>query len=135
MNHNGPQRHETARTPPDTQEGSYMDSPTPTSGETKRSVDVGPSLSAAERETTVTITDADDTVRIWTAQRRYLGRLRRHPSFTEVKSGTHGGSEWAEFTIPARDWNPATGAKRKSNMTDEQKAVLAERMRVVRAAS
>ena len=111
-----------------------MESPTAGVQETKRGVDVGASLSAAERETTVTITDADDMVRIWTAQRRYLGRLRRHPSFTEVKSGTHGGTEWAEFTIPARDWNPATGAKRKSNMTDEQKAALAERLRAVRGA-
>ena len=135
MTHNGPQRHETARVGADTQEGSYMDSHKAGLVETKRGVDVGPSLSAAERETTVTITDADDVVRIWTAQRRYLGRLRRHPSYTEVKSGTHGGTEWAEFTIPARDWNPATGAKRKSNMTDEQKAALAERLRAVRAAS
>lgn len=111
-----------------------MKSPTAGVQETKRSVDVGPSLSAAERETTVTITDADDTVRIWTAQRRYLGRLRRHPSFTEVKSGTHGGTEWAEFTIPARDWNPATGAKRKVTMTDERRAALAERMRAARGA-
>ena len=124
-----------ARVTPDTQEGSLMDSRAAGVQETKRSVDVGHSLSAAERETTVTITDADDMVRIWTAQRRYLGRLRRHPSFTEVKSGTHGGTEWAEFTIPAAEWNPATGAKRKSNMTDEQKAALAERLRAVRAAS
>lgn len=134
MNHNGPQRHETARVVRDTQKGSYMESPTAGVEETRRSVDVGHSLSAAERETTVTITDADDVVRIWTAQRRYLGRLRRHPSYTEVKSGTHGGTEWAEFTIPASEWNPATGAKRKSNMTDEQKAALAERLRAVRGA-
>ena len=134
MSGNSPQRHETARVGADTQEGSLMESLTAGVQETKRGVDVGHSLSAAERETTVTITDADDVVRIWTAQRRYLGRLRRHPSFTEVKSGTHGGTEWAEFTIPARDWNPATGAKRKSNMTDEQKAALAERLRAVRGA-
>ena len=36
-----------------------MESPTAGVQETKRSVDVGPSLSAAERETTVTITDAE----------------------------------------------------------------------------
>ena len=132
---NGPQRHETARVGADTQEGSLMESPTAGVQETKRSVDVGQSLSAAERETTVTITDADDTVRIWTAQRRYLGRLRRHPSFTEVKSGTHGGTEWAEFTIPASEWNPATGAKRKVTMTDEQRAASAARLRAVRASA
>ena len=132
---NGPQRHETARVGADTQKGSYMESPTAGLVETKRSVDVRPSLSAAERETTVTITDADDVVRIWTAQRRYLGRLRRHPSYTEVKSGTHGGTEWAEFTIPASEWNPATGAKRKVTMTDEQRAASAARLRAVRASA
>ena len=132
---NRPQRHETARVGADTQKGSYMESPTAGLVETKRSVDVRPSLSAAERETTVTITDADDVVRIWTAQRRYLGRLRRHPSYTEVKSGTHGGTEWAEFTIPASEWNPATGAKRKVTMTDEQRAASAARLRAVRASA
>ena len=135
MTENVPQRHETARVGADTQEGSLMESPTAGVQETKRGVDVGQSLSAAERETTVTITDADDTVRIWTAQRRYLGRLRRHPSYTEVKSGTHGGTEWAEFTIPASEWNPATGAKRKVTMTDEQRAASAARLRAVRASA
>lgn len=104
----------------------------------RESGQIGPvlsSLSAAERETTVTATDADDTVRIWTCQKRYLGRLRRHPSFTEVATGFHGSTEWAEFTIAAADWNPATGAKRKSGMTDAQKAALAERLRAVRKAS
>jgi len=45
------------------------------------------SLHADERETTVTSTDADDVVLIWTAQRRHIGKLRRHPSFKEVRSG------------------------------------------------
>lgn len=103
----------------------------------RESGQIGPvlsSLSAAERETTVTATDADDTVRIWTCQKRYLGRLRRHPSFTEVATGFHGSTEWAEFTIAAADWNPATGAKRKVTMTDERKAALADRMRSAREA-
>ena len=81
---NGPQRHENARVTPDTQKGSSMDSRTAGVQETTRSVDVGHSLSAAERETTVTITDADDMVRIWTAQRRYLGRLRRLGDLTAI---------------------------------------------------
>lgn len=103
----------------------------------RESGQIGPvlsSLSAAERETTVTATDADDTVRIWTCQKRYLGRLRRHPSFIEVATGFHGSTEWAEFTIAAADWNPATGAKRKVTMTDERKAALADRMRSAREA-
>lgn len=93
------------------------------------------SLTAAERETTVTITDADDTVRIWTAQRGYLGKLRRHPAYTEVASGLHGATEWAEFTIPADRWNPATGAKRQRNLSEEQKTELAERLRRSRETS
>lgn len=92
------------------------------------------SLHASERETTVTATDDDPTVRIWTAQRRHIGRMRRHPSFTEVGSGFHDGSEWAEFTIPADQWNPASGAKRKSNLTDEQKRAAAERLAASREA-
>lgn len=91
------------------------------------------SLHASERETTVTATDADPEVRIWTAQRRHIGRMRRHPAFTEVDSGFHDGSEWAEFTIPADQWNPATGAKRKSGLTDEQKQAAAERLAAARA--
>jgi len=92
------------------------------------------SLHASERETTIASTDADETVRIWSAQRRHIGRMRRHPAFTEVGSGFHDGSEWAEFTIPADQWNPASGAKRKSNLTDEQRAAAAERLAKARGA-
>ena len=134
MIHNGSQRHETARVTPDTQEGSLLSSRPASVRENGQGSGAGASLTPAERETTVTITDADDTVRIWTAQRRYLGRLRRHPSYTEVRSGFHGGSEWAEFTIPASDWNPATGAKRKVTMTDEQRAANAARLAAMREA-
>lgn len=94
------------------------------------------SLHASERETTVTSTDGDDTVRIWTAQRRHIGRLRRHPAYTEVASGFHDGSEWAEFTIPADRWNPATGAKReRAPLTDEQRQAAAQRLAAAREAS
>lgn len=90
------------------------------------------SLHASERETTVSSTDDADEVRIWSAQRRHIGRMRRHPSFTEVRSGFHDGSEWAEFTIPADQWNPASGAKRKSGLSDEQKRAAADRLRAGR---
>ena len=93
------------------------------------------SLHASERETMVSTTDADTTVRIWSAQRRHIGRMRRHPAFTEIDHGYHDGSEWAEFTIPADQWNPATGAKRKSSLTDEQKRAAADRLAAARATS
>lgn len=88
---------------------------------------------ADERETVVNATDGDDIVRIWTAQRKHINRLRKHPSFTEVGSGDYEGSPWAAFTIPAGDWNPASGAKRKRDLTDEQRAALSDRMRAIQA--
>jgi hypothetical protein len=84
---------------------------------------------AFERETTINASDGDDLVRIWTAQRTVITRLRRHKSFTEVKSGVDtDGFQWAEFTIPADRWNPATGAKRTLNLTEEQRAERAARL-------
>ena len=92
------------------------------------------SLHATERETTVTTSDGDDLVRIWSAQRRYIGRMRRNAAFTEVASGEHDGSEWAEFVIAADQWNPASGAKRKSTLTPEQRSAAAARLAATRGA-
>ena len=92
------------------------------------------SLTPYERETTVNASDGDGVVRIWTAQRKHITRMRRHDSFTETATGYHGGTEWAEFTIPASDWNPASGAKRKRNLTDEQRQALADRLAKAREA-
>ena len=84
-------------------------------------------LTAPERETTVISTDGDDLVTIETAQRRHITRLRKNPAFTEVVAGTYEGTEWARFTIPASEWNPATGAKRKRDLTPEQREELRQR--------
>jgi hypothetical protein len=92
------------------------------------------SLTAAERETVITVSDADTRVHIWTAQRTAIARMRRHPGFTEVRSGTTEGSVFAEFTIEAALWNPATGAKRRGRtMTDAQRTVNAERLAIARS--
>ena len=84
-------------------------------------------LTAPERETTIISTDGDDLVTIETAQRRYITRLRKNPRFLEVAQGEFEGSEWARFTVPASEWNPATGAKRKRNLTEEQREELRQR--------
>jgi hypothetical protein len=84
-------------------------------------------VEAAERETTITTSDADDLVTIWSAQPGVIGKLRRNPNFTEVDSGSYGSSAWARFTIPADRWNPATGAKRRVNLSDEQRVALRAR--------
>ena len=91
------------------------------------------SLNADERETVINTTDSDDVVRIWTAQPRYLGQLRRNPKFTETKSGRYGTTAWAEFTIPADQWSPGTGAKRAAReISDEERARLTEQLARVR---
>lgn len=92
-------------------------------------------LTAPERETTVTVTDDSDVVTIWTAQRKHITRLRKNPAFAEVASGHYGSTEWAEFTIPAESWNPASGAKRRVSLTAEQRAAAADRLRAAREAS
>ena len=90
-------------------------------------------MNASERETTITSTDADGLVRIWTAQRGHLGRLRRNPNFTEVASGHYAKTEWAEFTIPAAMWNPASGAKRATaRQSEEQRAANVARLAAAR---
>jgi hypothetical protein len=88
---------------------------------------------ASERETVVNATDADDIVRIWSAQRRYITRLRKHPRVTEIRAGTVDGTEWAEFTVPADQWNPVTGVKRHDGHSFEQKKASAERLAAARA--
>jgi len=72
-----------------------------------------------ERRTLIVANDTDEEVRIWSAQERYITELRHNASFTEINSGHIGDSdtEWAEFSIPAVDWNPATGATSTSTPT------------------
>lgn len=85
-----------------------------------------------ERETVVTSSDGDDFVSVYTCQRRYISRLRKHPKAVETGSGTHEGTEWVTFRIPAKQWSPVSGIKRTSTLTPEQRAASAERLRRAR---
>jgi hypothetical protein len=88
------------------------------------------SLNAHERETVINASDGDELVRVLTHQPKFLGRLRRDERFTEVRSGNDGGTLWAEFTIPASEWNPIAGAKaRRKPLSEEEKARRAEILR------
>lgn len=89
------------------------------------------SLSAAERETVVTTSDANELVRIWTAQRRFITRLRKNPQFTEVQSGFYGTTEWAAFTIPVDRWSPL-GVKRLVSLTEQQRNDARTRLQAAR---
>jgi hypothetical protein len=84
----------------------------------------GPAVIAEERETVINASDADDVVRIWSAQRPVITAVRKSSKFTEIRSGRVDGLEFAEFTIPASQWSPARAAKHKRNMTSEQKEGL-----------
>lgn len=93
------------------------------------------SLTPPERETTVTVSDADTNVHIWTARRKDLSRLRKNSQAIEIRSGFDGSTEWAEFTIPADKWNPASGIKRRGReWTPEERQAAADRLAKARAA-
>lgn len=87
---------------------------------------------AVERETVINASDGDDVIRIWTAQRRFITRLQRNPRVKQVGSGEHDGTPYYVFEVPASEWNPVSGVKRASRLTDEQKKATAERLRQAR---
>ena len=84
-----------------------------------------------EQETVITGSAADDVMTVWTNRRRHITELRKKPGFTEVRSGWHGKTEWAEFTIPSDDWSPATGARRRVNLSDEQRRIRSARFKAM----
>ena len=96
-------------------------------------------LTADERETTLTMSDGDDLVRITTAQRTVITKLRRKPEiFTETASGHFGATEWAEFTCPKDRFNLGAAARPKREISEAQReAALANvfRARAAREAS
>lgn len=73
------------------------------------------SLTAAERETTLTMTDDSKHVRIWSNQPRVLRGLKRRvgEDLVVVRTGTHDGFEWWEFEVPTARFNLAGAVKRR----------------------
>lgn len=91
-------------------------------------------MNAAERETVITVSDADDHVHVWTAQRPVITAMLKRSEIVTLRQGyDKAGTAWAEFSIPARLWSPVTGLKRKSSMTAEQKQAAADRLRAMHA--
>src|SRR3954464_15367985 len=58
------------------------------------------SLTAPERETVITFSDADDTAQVHTHQRRIITKLRNNPAATQVDDLTHDGTAGAVFELP-----------------------------------
>jgi hypothetical protein len=59
------------------------------------------SLTPAERETVILLSDDSDIARVSTHQRRVITRLRNNPAAVEVEDISHGSTAGAIFEIPA----------------------------------
>jgi hypothetical protein len=93
------------------------------------------SLNAYERETVANTSDGDPVVNIWTAQAKFINRLKKHPRATLVREGTEDGTAWAEFTVPSNQWSPLSGIKRVSApLSEERKQALRDRLNASRGA-
>lgn len=91
---------------------------------------------AYERETTINLSDGDPLVRIWSARRKDITRLRKKPEvFTEIAHGFDGTNHWAEFTCPVERFNIGAAARPKREMTDEQREATAARLKLAREKS
>jgi len=90
------------------------------------------SLTDYERETIINMNDGEAIARIFTAQRRLITRLKNNPAAVLVDEGSHEGSAWARFTIPA-ELVSFRSVRIKRELTDEQRRALSEAMRERRA--
>ena len=91
------------------------------------------SLTAAERETIVTLNDEDDVLHVWTAQRPWITRLKKNPAARLIEEGKHDGSVWARFELPA-DLLTFRSKRTRLELTDEQRETRRERLALARAA-
>lgn len=87
-----------------------------------------------EQETIVNYSRADDTVAIYTTNPAHMRRLRKDDRFTITREHREDGvTVGLDATIPADQFNPLGGVKRRSKpLTDAQRAALSERLHAVR---
>lgn len=85
-----------------------------------------------ERETTVTYSDGDSVVRVYTAVPKHIRRLERDSRATRVETweaDTGLGIEAATYEIAKTDFDPLSGFKRRSApMSPERRQAAAERL-------
>lgn len=84
-----------------------------------------------EQETTVTVGRDDSVVRIWSNHLPHVRKLRKNPRVTQVSGDDTEGF----FEIAATDYDPLVGFRRKSTLTDEQRAAAAARLAAARKAT
>ena len=82
-----------------------------------------PTDAAFERETTITLSDGDTLVRIWSARRKDITRMRKKPEiFTEIRAWNDGVNGNAEFTVPRDRFNLGAAARPKRDLSEKQLA-------------
>lgn len=86
------------------------------------------SLTESERETIISMSDSGGLAHVYTAQRKVITRLKSNPAAVLVDEGTHEGSAWARFTIPAGLVSFRSAVVRRE-LTAEQRSAAAERLR------
>lgn len=86
------------------------------------------SLTEHERETIISMSDGDGLAHVYTAQRKVITRLKNNPAAVLANEGTHEGSAWARFTIPA-ELVSFRSVRVRLALTDAQRQERAERLR------
>lgn len=86
-------------------------------------------LSAEERETTVSYTDADDSVIIFSCIRKDITAMKKKPKFELIEEGIlKPTTPWAKFRIARADFDISRAARSSRTLTDEQRQQVAERL-------
>lgn len=90
------------------------------------------SLTDSERETIINMNDGEETAYIYSAQRKVITRLKNNPAAVLVEEGTHDGSAWARFTLPAALMSFRSTTVRRE-LSPERRQALSDAMRDRRA--
>lgn len=86
-------------------------------------------MKAYERETSITLNDEEDVVRIWSYQAPFVRRIRDDDRFTITEEGVRDGAEYVAATIHKSQWRPWSGLKRRARpMTEEERQRAAQRL-------
>ncbi len=90
---------------------------------------------AAERETSVLANDDSQWVYIETAQRKYYGKLLKAAEAGRIElvsTKYYDDMPLYLFRVQASKWNPVSGLKRVSNLTEEQRQAMSDRLKRMR---
>ena len=91
------------------------------------------SLSKAERETIISLSDADDVAYVYTAQRRIITKLKANPSARLIEEGVFDGTAWTRFEILNALISFRSQVRRGRALTEAEKDAAALRLAKARS--